>query len=531
MCYNYDVNYLYYKEIAVYTHIINLADFTAKGTIESTLTREGLHLSLNTPLRTFFYRYLDAINAYITLPQRFHLPVKISFTANTSGSGFLYFLFGDGRVNFKNNEYDDSRSRNDIVKPDINTVRPSFNNFVPPNEDVTIEVIYDYKFMQVNIGGEERYYSEKEKYMRSRLTKEKNEEGFALRFAIEQSESAVIKDITVTQYDGGEEVPCVRIHSSREELISQKGKELDEWHTWRMFTLAERPSGEDDSLKRLYIRLFDYIKDNYSSLFDDGGVIEKPVDIDRTCMQFLYDFALGSPREDFRYRLIFDSIGLDNPDFLQKLRNFAAKCAMNKSSGYYAFLRCDLRELKTKTRPELESFMYYLPSEVKKEILSLDNHLMSLKHLKLVKSIEGYNFYENTLTVAYQSKMGFIYKLGMGKSAGSKARWYVATNRSPWYRLNDYTQDMLEHIAQTSPEDVKELFSHYIRCTACSTSGCMVGTDYFYDGKKVRACHGSIGFSATARDFELIKLYVDTTDSLISSGNPGQGMTTAPFYK
>jgi len=71
----------------------------------------------------------------------------------------------------------------------------------------------------------------------------------------------------------------------------------------------------------------------------------------------------------------------------------------------------------------------------------------------------------------------------------------------------------------------------YSKCNGCCVHGCAVGTDYFYGGKKVRACHGRIKFGATARDFELIKLYVDTTDDLIKSGNPGQGMTTAPFYK
>jgi hypothetical protein len=90
---------------------------------------------------------------------------------------------------------------------------------------------------------------------------------------------------------------------------------------------------------------------------------------------------------------------------------------------------------------------------------------------------------------------------------------------------------MFERIAKISPETAQELFSHYNKCTGCSPSGCAVGTDYLYGGKKVRACHGRISFGSTARDFELVELYIDTTDALIGSGNPGQSMTTAPFYK
>jgi hypothetical protein len=89
---------------------------------------------------------------------------------------------------------------------------------------------------------------------------------------------------------------------------------------------------------------------------------------------------------------------------------------------------------------------------------------------------------------------------------------------------------MFGQIGNTSPDAAKELFSHYLKCTACGNH-CAVRTDYIYDGNKVRACHGRIGFGATEREFELIKLYVDTTDDLIKSGNPGQGMTTSPFYK
>ena len=511
----------------MFTHEINLADFQTKGAIKPTLTQEGLCLSLNNRLRTDFHRFIDVINAYAFLPQKFHLPVKINFTVNTNGNRF-YLLFGAGRISF-NNDYDSNRSHNDIVAPNLET-KSGINSLLPKNKDVMIEVIYDYKFMQITIDGEERYFSTNEKYMKSKLTKEKNAEGFGIRFAIEQSEKVLLKQFAVTQYDESESPECVR--PTKEEIIARKLAELKAWYDWRINSLAELTVGEDNQLQKLYLNLFAYINKNYSVLFQENEHIETPVKVDEACMKYLYDYALDKSPQKFNYRQVFENIGLYDSDILPLLKEFAVKCSMNKSSGYYAFLRCDLRELKTKTRPEPELFMYYLLPELKREIQSLDKYLMNLKNFKLNKSIEGYDFYKNKITVAYQSKMGFIYKLHVnGEDVSSHASWYVVTSRRPWYRLNDYTHDMLEKIAKTSPETAAELFSHYNRCTGCCPSGCAVGTDYFYGGKKVRACHGRIGFGATLRDFELIKLYVDTTDDLIGSGNPGQGMTTAPFYK
>ena len=512
----------------MHTHQINLTDFIPKGAIKSTISQKGLCLSLNTPLKTNFHRFIDVINSYILLPQKFYLPVKITFMINSDDVGF-YLLFGNGRINFNDYGACDNRCYNDIVEPSLKPM-PKFDNFLPKNKDVIIEVIYDYKFMQININGEERYFSAKEKYMKSKLTKEKNDEGFVLRFAIEQSEGLLIKDFTVTQYDEGESVACIR--PTKEEIIARNKMELQSWYDWRVSSLAESSPDIKENLKNLYLDLFGYINKNYASLFQNIDSIEKPIKIDEACMKYLYEFALDNAPNDFKYKFIFEKIGLYNSDSLPMLKEFAAKCSQNKSNGYYSFLRCDLSEFKTKTRPELESFMYYLTPELRDEIVSLDKHLMSLKNFKLNKSVESYDFYKNKITVAYQSKMGFICKIHINyDEVTSHASWYVITSRKPWYRLNDYTRDMFEQIAKTSPETAKELFSHYYRCTGCSPSGCAVGTDYFYSGKKVRACHGRIGFGGTAKDFELIELYIDTTDDLIRSGNPGDGMTTAPFYK
>lgn len=291
---------------------IDLAEFTTKGAIKATLTQEGLCLGLNNPLRKHFHRYVDVINAYVFLTQKIHLPVKISFTINANNTGF-HFLFGAGRITFNDDDNDGARMCNDIVNPSLKASRFN-NNFVPKDKDTIIEIIYDYKFMQINVGGEERYFSTKEKYIKSKFTAGKNTEGFDIRFAIDQSEKVLIKQFSVTQYDEGETVPCIR--PTKEEIIARNAAKLNTWYDWRVNFLAKCQPDENDKLRKIYIDLFDYINRNYIILFQENEIIDEPIKIDEACMKYLYDFALGAVHDDFKYKFIFEKIGLYKSDVL-----------------------------------------------------------------------------------------------------------------------------------------------------------------------------------------------------------------------
>jgi hypothetical protein len=63
--------------------------------------------------------------------------------------------------------------------------------------------------MQVLINGEERFYSEKEKYMKSKQLKEFNDKGFAFKLASTKCTKLVIKSLNITEYDDTSEI----IHS------------------------------------------------------------------------------------------------------------------------------------------------------------------------------------------------------------------------------------------------------------------------------------------------------------------------------
>ncbi|WP_242835291.1 hypothetical protein [Ruminiclostridium papyrosolvens] len=64
--------------------------------------------------------------------------------------------------------------------------------------------------MQILVNGEERFYSEKEKYMKSKLLKELNSTGFTLRISCTKRTNLLVKSLIITEYD---EVPAI-IHSN-----------------------------------------------------------------------------------------------------------------------------------------------------------------------------------------------------------------------------------------------------------------------------------------------------------------------------
>ncbi|OPJ63785.1 hypothetical protein [Clostridium oryzae] len=97
--------------------------------------------------------------------------MRIDLTVKIDSPAFYLFL-GNGHINF-GTPWSDNRRIDDIIEP--NHKNRFFHNHIPMNEFVDISVIYDFKAMQIFISGEERFYSKKEKYMKSKLLKELNE--------------------------------------------------------------------------------------------------------------------------------------------------------------------------------------------------------------------------------------------------------------------------------------------------------------------------------------------------------------------
>jgi len=110
----------------------------------------------------------------------------------------LHLLLGEGHISF--GTMSDNRSRSDIVEPD-NKKLMCFDNRTDLSKDIEITVLYGLKFMQIIIDGETRFFSKKEKYMRSGLFADMNKAGFELSIGTDKFAEIIIKKMTVEEYD------------------------------------------------------------------------------------------------------------------------------------------------------------------------------------------------------------------------------------------------------------------------------------------------------------------------------------------
>lgn len=135
---------------------------------------------------------------YAEAPGRYRLPLKIDISANIDVPS-LYVMLGDGHASF--GVHSDNRRVDDICEP-----QHKINNFdsrLNLNEFNDISLIYDLNEMQILINGTERYYSKREKYMKSKLFNEMNTAGFTLRISSEKRTCFKIRSIRITEFGGG----------------------------------------------------------------------------------------------------------------------------------------------------------------------------------------------------------------------------------------------------------------------------------------------------------------------------------------
>jgi len=154
-------------------HDIDLASLKFHGRTLSEMRNGTLCMTVT---HAFHHCKPDTIRCvhYAEMPGIYRLPLRIDITAQVDAPS-LYIVFGESYVN---------------------------DCHIPANDLVDITLIYDLKKMQILKNGEERYYSEREKYMKSPEFKKMNAEGFPLRISCNKRTNIEIHSIRVTEYDG-----------------------------------------------------------------------------------------------------------------------------------------------------------------------------------------------------------------------------------------------------------------------------------------------------------------------------------------
>ncbi len=230
---------------------VNLADFTSRGQIEYEIRDNMLYMTnkRSIPTQRFDAEHLS-INSYVGLPDKYKLPLRIDITAKIDAPG-LYLLIGNGHVNF-GTLWSDNRRIDDIAAPNRKT--KFFHNSMPLNEFIEITLIYDMKEMQILINGEERYYSQKERYMKSPTFRDMSEGGFEIKITCDKLANLCIKSVSVTEYDNS----CGIVHSEME-LPAAVTKNI-------AIEAGEKPTFEKcisllpENIKREIISIDEYLK-------------------------------------------------------------------------------------------------------------------------------------------------------------------------------------------------------------------------------------------------------------------------------
>jgi hypothetical protein len=137
----------------------------------------------------------------VSLDGKYRLPFRVDMSVRLDFPALILFV-GNGHITFASSGQDNRRIE-DIVNPSgkPNQDHYSYDNSLPFGEFTDVSVTYNFDEMQIRIGGEERFYSRKQAYMKAKNLNELNAEGFTIRLAVSKLSTLSIKTITVTEFD------------------------------------------------------------------------------------------------------------------------------------------------------------------------------------------------------------------------------------------------------------------------------------------------------------------------------------------
>jgi len=367
---------------------IPLKTLIPHGKIATTFYDDGLELSSQVKVGDF----LDPRVPCLILPKRYKLPFRVDLRLKIDADG-LHLLVGKGHIPFTCGW--NGRAIIDIIEgiPKKWTKMKTFDATFELNRYTDISIIYDFKFMMIKIDGEIRYFSTREKYMKSPLLQETNEEGLEIKITTEKFSTASVKSLAVTEYSDDE------ITVLRDELNQKEELQLD------------IPAGVD------------------------------------------------------------------------------------------------------KGKESFEECIALLPEAVQQEIIQTNEHLLSMKKLKIRRSIEGTH---KGCRIKYNSsEFGFGYHIIASKGWASHFFWFSMHFNHKYgdfgARKCDHTEAMLNKIAETSPAQAAKIFDYYGECGICvyASRGSKCPTVYEHNNVKKTTCHGQMKMNMKPETFQDVRIVFD----------------------
>lgn len=177
---------------------MNHINFECKGSTLMKTMDNGLWFTVTSSPPHNFRHKNAVVRSYLEAESLYRLPLRIDMTVSLDAPGFCVLLGDSGRIHFCST-WNDNRRIEDIAGPPMDGKSMFFANQMPLNTPIEITIIYNLKSMQVLINGEQRYYSVKERYMKSSAFPELNAAGFPLRLSCNKRTEVVVHSFVVTE--------------------------------------------------------------------------------------------------------------------------------------------------------------------------------------------------------------------------------------------------------------------------------------------------------------------------------------------
>lgn len=179
--------------------------------------------------------------------------------------------------------------------------------------------------------------------------------------------------------------------------------------------------------------------------------------------------------------------------------------------------------LSLSEKPTLEECMQGLEIDLRKEIMYTDGYLLkdTKKRMKFKRKIEGGYPYSK---ITYVSPLGLSYKINItGATLRHQLNWIRYNTKREQekysgYKKADYTNEVLNKLAEESPELSMEIFYRIQECFGCNQD-CGYRTVYEYNGKKKASCddiQGGIHFKMFSSDFEDLRKVVKAINDIVA---------------
>ena len=181
--------------VKAYKKFVPAMRFIPQGRIDMEQMPNNLRFSVMSTIPEYYNKENIVCCNYLEAESVYRLPLRIDMTVCLDAPVFFVML-GSGRVAFATT-WNINRRIEDIAEPHYKPF--FFADHFTLNVPAEISIIYNLKSMQILINGEQRYYSTKEKYMKSARFSELNAVGFPLRLSARKRTEVTLYQFKVTE--------------------------------------------------------------------------------------------------------------------------------------------------------------------------------------------------------------------------------------------------------------------------------------------------------------------------------------------